>query len=1642
MNNEIGRKITSLTLMTIMLAGGMTIAFPGFTPDAYAVNANLIVSAEKTGSFDGAQIIEISIIDDDLDSGTSPQVTLNGETVAMTRATDAWYAYIANDEAVLEVDNGTPVLNDDGTPATDENNDPVLVESGIDFGQTGECDDTDSGAVNKYCGVDTETAGVTFVPASQRGDRTATWPFIQTYDFSSVTIQYNKAGGTQTTTLEYDNNDVPGLSLDRGNYPQGAHVHITIDDQRLNIDPTADDFWAWNITDMDNITKYYGAVADDGVVNRGIIETPQVCEEDCVITIDYNRNSDDSDDDLLEFDPESFGGVPNDGTWVVIGESDGPNTGIFSATDGSDNSLLRVTDDASRDSSALITYDGTETGIDIKFSTATIDITSPDDVWTSGSAIPIIVVDNDANKNSRADDDLSVSDINSIVPTLVTGDPFTLSEISDEIVIWIGVNLDTANNSTVAAEYQRLIDSVNDPESTGEGLLEYSHGYTLGFRIGGVSQNADGGWDRSPTPPGTPETADDRIGIRSVTTVEEFSNRGIVSLPDLNAFTPEEQASLRELGINNFETIQASILAFDIGNSVDEMRDSLIDTRPDSGETGFNMINYNFDVFGVTPSFVLTIIDGNYMLPPVMLGQKSGYTEFNPVVVNQIFGYDQTAPGFTQLAVVYPGNLMTIEYGKEYPVILDLFSFGFKNNGEASDERIANQIIRFELEEGDTQGSFEGTLQYIMINQININDIDTYQGIAPISDTPSFIVIEDLTSGSAPSVTYLDRDVNDEPVQVSAQQDAPSHTGVVTLNVESFKAGDTVTVTLEDLDLNTNPDLTDRYTVVSDPTGGDNDGLGVNHDAVGIQDDIGRLLEITFNDERWTDYGNDDCAGLGDSGFTLSETGASTGIFVGTFAIPDNICIDHDGTTQLVTGLDIEVNYVDFRDRSGEITEVGASAGVKASTGSVALDRTVYPVPFGVPEDFADSDSSTPSESNSETRSVFPIHQSGINGDGLPEADQDNPALTAGEFLPQGDLIVHVTVTDPDFDVSASGRDSIELEDAPVTVSVIRGSDSVTIAAIGDEANPIDEIAPDAGIFESSVTVHYYDGPEDSTCPSTSIDENTPDTTLNVGNDGVTTTIDPREDYCILQGDILQVEYRDPTDASGQPNTVTDSATFDLRNGVLQSDKSVYIIGSDMILTLIEPDLDLDSSQDETYSLDLIEWSSSAATVTMGNADDAIGDFDPIPLSFRETGPSTGIFQVVVGVPQTLEDNSLQRGEEIDLEYTDWGPSGSDYVGDQDEDIRLTVFTSNFGATIDLDQKVYTWTDKVYITVVAPDHNFDDNQIDEIGEANNDPLRVATKGFDLDDYRLVETGFDTGIFTGEVILTGFDHSVIEYTVSHETGGEGPTSGYLETPSNGGISVSYEFSEDETVFTSSIIRWNIGDVQWLEASYPASGTGVLRVIDPDMNLNPEAVDNFDVNVSSNTDASGITLTVTETNEATGIFEGTVFFTTTGGSSGHRLRVSEGDTVTADYEDGTLPSPYTTSDSEGITSTTIIGTIVPPLERAPATNLRIVDTFGSSIDTVAVDQQVQIVADLTSGQDRDQDFAYLIQIQDSDGVTVALSWIAGALVPGQSFSPSGSWTPTDVGTYTVTTFVWESISQPTALSPPLTIDVSVN
>jgi hypothetical protein len=1334
----------------------------------------------------------------------------------------------------------------------------------------------------------------------------------------------------------------------------------------------------------------------------------------------------------IAFDNNANGATNVVGSAAVTMVEQGPASGIFASYDELDDSMIGINSSAVRGTSGTIDYNDDAVSVVVGLSFATIDIEPTDDTWSSGEEIPVTLADGDLNKNSRADEDIAINDNNfTIIPTIVTGDPFTLGERG------------TSGNNATKAIY------LDDAAVSGAGAIT-----------------------------GT---------VRAVSTlsVDDFSLVGRMS-----------QAS---------SNVEVNGLLVDFSSDLTEFRQTFQDTSVTSGLRGFNLVNIDLRALNTTGTFDMFLVNATTDIIPttttVGFGSMGTFNEplLNDVspqsltVVNGTGG--ATAGTYAHIMSTIASAAATTNVGVLFiysdstdnakaadgvvPFVVDFFSYGFTNDGYDTLDRVSNQIIRLELEEsGDNTGVFEGSIEYVMISQLNILDSATYSGLSTISDSVSLIAIEDLTDEDSIRVNYKDVGADGVATQIADQEAAPTHSGVVSFDSENYKVADTVTITLEDHDLNADSSLIDIYTVVATSGNANYDMVGniaTGYTVLSDSTSLTRLLDVTFDDEIWkkADQGSTTCSapstgvddGLADTDFTLVETDVESGVFVGDFQIPSTYC-KRTGTTgqTSTTGVDIEVNYVDFRDASGETVEVGDGAGVRANTGSVTLDRTVYPVPFGVTADFPNNnDSSLP-----DSRSVFPIHQTGVDA---------TTTLATGEYIANGDLTIHVRVNDPDYDISASGEDTIAAASGSVGVvkiSVIRGSDKVVLGYAGSAAansgvidvadnngakataikqfGPMTEIAPDAGIFESDITIRYTDGPASTDCPSTKSFVGLNGTAR--GSNAV--RFDAAADnYCILQGDILQVEYTDPTDASGDSNTVTDSATFDLRNGVLQVDKSVYIIGSDIILTLIEPDFDLDNDGAETYDLDLIEWDSDAFTNTIGNKGGEATTFDPEPSDFRETGDSTGIFQVVLEVPQSLGGDNLERGEEIVLEYTDWSPSGADYVGSEDEDVNVTLYTSNFGATVELDQKVYTWTDKVYITIVAPDHNFDSNLIDEIGDTTNDAIKVSTRGYSINNYKLVETGTDTGIFTGEVILSGYSFDADgdsstgtngndvtpSTTASSASSPAGPTNGFIQTSDDDGLTVSFEFSEDETVVGSALIRWNIGEAQWLEASYPASGTGVVRIIDPDMNWNPEAVDNFKVDVWSDSDAGGIDLTVTETNEATGIFEGTVFFTVSNESSGHRLRVAEGDTVTADYEDNTLPDPYTTADELNITATTLIGTVVPPLERAPAANLRTVDAFGNSLDTVSVDQQVQISADLANGQDREQAFAYLVQIQDENGVTVSLAWITGSLSAGQSFSPALSWIPSEAGTYTATAFVWESVDNPTALSPPVSTTVNV-
>ena len=68
---------------------------------------------------------------------------------------------------------------------------------------------------------------------------------------------------------------------------------------------------------------------------------------------------------------------------------------------------------------------------------------------------------------------------------------------------------------------------------------------------------------------------------------------------------------------------------------------------------------------------------------------------------------------------------------------------------------------------------------------------------------------------------------------------------------------------------------------------------------------------------------------------------------------------------------------------------------------------------------------------------------------------------------------------------------------------------------------------------------------------------------------------------------------------------------------------------------------------------------------------------------------------------------------------------------------------------------MYTWTDKIRITIVAPSWNADRYGIDSIGTQEGHLIKISTSNKELEPYKLTETEPSSGTFTGEVILTGF-----------------------------------------------------------------------------------------------------------------------------------------------------------------------------------------------------------------------------------------------------------------------------------------------
>ncbi len=113
---------------------------------------------------------------------------------------------------------------------------------------------------------------------------------------------------------------------------------------------------------------------------------------------------------------------------------------------------------------------------------------------------------------------------------------------------------------------------------------------------------------------------------------------------------------------------------------------------------------------------------------------------------------------------------------------------------------------------------------------------------------------------------------------------------------------------------------------------------------------------------------------------------------------------------------------------------------------------------------------------------------------------------------------------------------------------------------------------------------------------------------------------------------------------------------------------------------------------------------------------------------------------------------------------------------------------------------------------------------------------------------------------------------------------------------------------------------IGEISWSDSHYLLNEPNIITVIDSDMNLSSTAFDSFEIDVWSDSDVGGIGIIVTETGVSNGIFQAVVYFVDELSSEDdHKIRVTEGDIVYAEYEDQTLPPPYSVADELDVMAT---------------------------------------------------------------------------------------------------------------------------
>ncbi len=857
----------------------LTISVLVFLPISQAdagSNPNLSVSAENSkfnNHFSGSMVIEVVIRDSniqDTDEGKGePDVTLNGKNLRMVQATDGnWYAYFANVDKAKIADStvGSEGEGLDFGVFCGRNTTSLGINlsetDGVAIPRDGNMIGFTNGNVSfsSCTGSPTNTDNLNNVVRKAKSINTNSniipgqiglhpnaWPLIQLFSFDDVTIQYNRGGGTQQVNLEYD--EIPNISLqlDRDVYPQNSEIFVTISDIQLNQDPTDEDSWTFNINSP--ISVFYQAFDNSG-------------------------NTAASSNGLVDLKPSLSGlGFEDNGELAI-------NLGsIMGLSTNDEQPVSSLTNGAGKTFSKIVTFveEGPNSGI----------------------------FDNGDNN------DRSTIKILNNAPRGQTG---TIEYDGNPISVLTGFS-----TASIGLDEKPTL-------KLGEGSV-LRPGTEIPIFLSDKDQNINSGSDDDldvfretaiiPTLKiGDPITLENAINVQFYSdSTDNLTTDGKTA----NSLVPDKTSDRLIIDTSNIPNGEFEKISFNLGISSSRLQSILIDTSK-SNSFGTNWLNFDFRSFandlGVK-DFSDTSIElyfgslGGSSISILDKGKISskGFIQIDDLDVQEISS--KSGPVFVVINFDSSNDsssvgLVSNETNKQ-PIVFDFFSFGLvDNNG------VNNAIYRFELEEtGKNSSIFKGTLEYAVTNQLNILDPSFIKTIRTIDNEIKFIVTDRLVDEKGISINYSDLANVGVVITTSTKSDIKTSSGALSLNSNSFRFGQPVTLTLKDPDLNLKSDIIDTYQVINDPN-------SPYVDTIGKDGNI--LLEILIKDIRYKrcTINGVEHGGLGSTGFSLIETGTSTGVFTGVFKMPSQIC-DKSGTKLISSaGGNLDAKYFDARDNFGE----------------------------------------------------------------------------------------------------------------------------------------------------------------------------------------------------------------------------------------------------------------------------------------------------------------------------------------------------------------------------------------------------------------------------------------------------------------------------------------------------------------------------------------------------------------------------------------------------------------------------------------------------------------------------------------------------------------------------------------------------